>query len=112
MRRAFPALVSVLIVLPAIGAIASGQLPFQLLGGLTLVLVGAVLFDSYRSSEFPARIRQRLGLAPKPRADDLLETQYPPQTVAERLLPVVFTSAVVMIVVAMAIYTGRLIGLW
>jgi hypothetical protein len=107
----FSAFVSVLIILLAIAAIASGKLPFQLLGGFALICAGAMIVGTFLMSDLPGHVRQLLGLPPKPRAV-LLPMGTVHCTMGERLVPIVLTVLAILAVGAAAVYTAWMMGLW
>lgn len=108
----FSAFVPLLLILLAIAAIASGELPFQLLGGFALIFAGAMIVSTFLMSGLPARIRQLLGLPPKPGADELRPAGTVHCTLAERLVPIALTVLAVLMLGAAAIYTAWAVGLW
>lgn len=106
MRPTYPAATSVLVVIfVAVPALASGQLLYQVLGALALFIAGLLLLQELSGSRLEKDIRQKLGLPSSTMPQDELRTEFPRETLADRLFPPVFLGACVIIVLALTAYT-------
>ena len=85
----------------ALAGLFSGQLPLQLLGGLTGVLTAAFGLSTWR---------QRRQTDDVPLASP--SWGIPELGLGERLLPYVFLLAAVVLVVFFTVYTGSHLGWW
>ena len=112
MKRVLPVVAAVFVVLPAVSGLVSGELLFQLLGGLGLLVAAGAMLSSYPAADWIGRLLHRMGDSPVSREGDAEDKGYPAETIGEQALPLVFIIAVVVIIVTAALYTGRSIGLW
>jgi hypothetical protein len=104
--------VSLLAAVEGINAIRSGVLLYQVVGGLALLGAAAMIVSTLWMTGLPARIRQLLGIPPKPGAGELRPIETVHCTMVERLVPIALTTLAILMVGAAAVYTAWMVGLW
>ena len=106
-----PTMVVIAVVI-GVAAMISGEPVNQALGGLTLVVAGLLVATTGRGPQVLARLLTAVGLSRPVSKEEPEDARYPRETAAERLLPVVFASAVVVILIALAVAAALEIAAW
>jgi hypothetical protein len=102
----------VIAVVIGVAALISGEPVNQALGGLTLVVAGLVVATTGRGPQVLARLLAAVGLSRPVSKEEPEDARYPRETAAERFLPVVFGTAVIVIITALAVAVALEIAGW
>jgi len=103
-HKAMPALMLVMAAFMALLTLGSGELLFQMLGAILVVVgLGTVISQIQLNQSFER---------PLPNEELIDISQVPPKGLGEKLYPYVFLGSTIVIVLVLTLYVAWDLGLW